>query len=66
LNVILLKNECLLNALILDMTSKPTNARGVSVLKYIYAYHTPPTCFGHSCGHLQEDSNTKGRYTEIL
>jgi hypothetical protein len=31
--------------------SKPTNAR--KCIKVYYTHHTPPTCFGHSCGHPQ-------------
>jgi len=33
------------------MISKPTSAH--ECMKVYYAHRIPPTCFGHSCGHLQ-------------
>ena len=33
------------------MISKPRNAH--DCMKVFYTHRIPPTCFGHSCGHLQ-------------
>ena len=34
-----------------DLISKPTSAR--QSMNVYYTHCIPPTCFGHSCGHLQ-------------
>jgi hypothetical protein len=39
---------------ILDMRTNPTKAR--KCMKIYYRYCVPPTCFGHSCDHLQGGS----------
>lgn len=41
-------NQCI------DMISKPNNAR--KCMKVYYTHRIAPTCFGHSCSHLQEDA----------
>ena len=51
---------------ILLMISKPTYAH--MCIKVYYTRHIPPTCVGHSCGHLQGDTLQKihGNITDVF